>query len=75
VRASAGTSSFRRGETLKKCRQEPQQHPSIAEFPNAVCPNHGLHQFRLRGQLKVLGEVLLHALTYNFERQQSLGFI
>lgn len=67
--------AFRQRMATDEAKALYQERPSIAEFPNAVCRNHGLHQFRLRGQLKVLGEVLLHALTYNFERQQSLGFI
>ena len=66
---------FRQRMSTDEAKALYKERPSIAEFPNAVCRNHGLHQFRLRGQLKVLGEVLLHALTYNFGRQQSLGFI
>ena len=71
---------FRQRMSTDEAKALYKKRPSIAEFPNAVfpiaeCRNHGLQQFRLRGQSKVLGEVLLHALTYNFERKQSLGFI
>lgn len=52
-----------------------KQRPSIAEFPNAECRNRGLHQFRVRGQTKALGQTLWHVLVNNFNRFQCLGFL
>lgn len=39
-----------------------------AEFPNAHCRNHGLHQFKVRGLMKAKAQSLWHALAYNFRR-------
>ncbi len=55
-------------KTLYKTR------PSIAEFPNAVCRNHGLSQFRVRGQIKAKAVSLWHALTHNLQRMITLGW-
>ena len=52
-----------------------KQRPSIAEFPNAGCRNRNLHQFPVRGQLKVKAVALLHALTHNFLRMLDLKAI
>lgn len=46
--------------------------PSVAEFPNAVCRNHNLRQFNVRGLLKTTGVALWHALAFNFERFLNL---
>lgn len=46
--------------------------PSVAEFPNAVCRNHNLRQFTVRGLLKTKAVALWHALAYNFERFLNL---
>ncbi len=51
-----------------------QTRPSIAEFPNAVCRNHGLSQFRVRGQIKAKAVSLWHALTHNLQRMMTLGW-
>ena len=56
-------------KTLYKTR------PSIAEFPNAVCRNHGLSQFRVRGQIKTKAVALWHALTHNLQRMMTLGWV
>lgn len=50
-----------------------KKRPSVAEFPNAVCRNHGLRQFPVRGQVKVLAVTLWHALAFNFQRMIHLG--
>jgi len=55
-------------KTLYKTR------PSIAEFPNAVCRNHGLSQFRVRSQIKAKAVALWHALTHNLQRLITLGW-
>jgi transposase len=52
-----------------------QQRPSIAEFPNAFCRNHGLHQFTVRGLLKAKAVALWYALTFNFQRLVTLGVL
>jgi transposase len=56
-------------KTLYKTR------PSIAEFPNAVCRNHGLTQFRVRGTLKTKAVAIWHALTHNLQRMMTLGWV
>ena len=50
-----------------------KKRPSIAEFPNAVCRNHNLKQFPVRGRTKVLAVTLWHALAFNFQRMIHLG--
>ncbi len=45
-----------------------RRRAAAAEFPNANCRNHGLHQFRVRGVLKAKAQSLWHALAYNFRR-------
>lgn len=52
-----------------------KERPSIAEFPNAVCRNHGLNQFPVRTQWKAKVISLWHALTFNFERMLCLGVL
>jgi hypothetical protein len=52
-----------------------KSRPSIAEFPNAVCRNHGLYQFRVRGLIKVKAVALWHAVAFNFRRLLSLGVL
>jgi len=42
------------------------------EFPNAVCRNHGLHQFLVRGLAKVKAVALWHALAHNLLRLVAL---
>lgn len=49
--------------------------PSIAEFPNAFCRNHNLHQFTVRGQLKAKAVAIWYALTFNFQRLITLGVL
>ena len=49
--------------------------PSIAEFPNAVCRNNGLRQFRVRGLAKVKAVAIWHALAFNFRRMLNLGVL
>lgn len=65
--------------TFRARMGEPEQQelykkrPSIAEFPNADCRNRGLHQFRVRGLVKVKAVVLWHVLAFNFMRMVNLG--
>ena len=50
-----------------------KQRPSMAEFPNAFCRNHNLHQFTVRGQLKAKAVAIWYALAFNFQRMLTLG--
>jgi len=52
-----------------------KQRPSIAEFPNAVCRNHGLRQFMVRGLKNVRAVALWHAIAFNFRRILNLGVL
>jgi hypothetical protein len=49
-----------------------KQRTATAEFPNAGCRNRGLHQFNVRGLLKVKSASLWHALAHNFQRTLDL---
>ena len=49
-----------------------RKRPSVAEFPNAVCRNHGLGQFLVRGAVKAKCVALLHALAFNLQRMIHL---
>ena len=53
--------------------QNVTEHPSIAEFPNTECRNHGL--FRVGSLAKALSTVLWHVTTFNFLRQQHPGVL
>ena len=49
-----------------------RRRAAAAEFPNAICRNHGLTQFSVRGLVKAKSQVLWHALAYNFQRFRNL---
>ena len=66
-------SAFRERMSRDESQKLYQQRPSVAEFPNAVCRNHGLRQFPVRGLAKVKAVALWHALAHNFRRMMSLG--
>ena len=66
---------FRQRMALPEYQAFYTERSSIAEFPNAVCRNRGLRQFRVRGLLKVKAIALWHALAYNFTRFLKLEFI
>lgn len=65
--------AFRQRMATDEAQALYRQRPSIAEFPNAQCRNHGLYQFRVRGLVKVRAVALWHALAFNFERLLSLS--
>jgi transposase len=65
---------FRARMGTDEAKETYKRRPSIAEFPNAVCRNHGLQQFRVRGLKKVKVVALWHALTFNLLRMIDLGF-
>jgi len=65
---------FRERMATDEAKENYKRRPSIAEFPNAVCRNRGLQQFRVRGLKKVKVVALWYALTFNFLRMIDLGF-
>lgn len=67
--------AFRQRMATPEAQAVYKLRPSIAEFPNAVCRNHGLYQFRVRGLRKVRAVSLWHAITFNFMRLMNLGCI
>lgn len=66
--------AFRQRMITEEAKAILRRRPSIAEFPNAVCRNHGLYQFRVRGLAKVRAVALWHAITFNFLRMLNLGW-
>lgn len=74
-RDSEAMARFRERMGTAQAQEIFKQRPSIAEYPNAECRNRGLHQFRVRGQNKALGQTLWHVLVNNFNRFQYLGFL
>jgi transposase len=78
TRQSGDTDEF---EKFRQRMAEPayqelyKQRPSIAEFPNAECRNHGLYQFAVRGLRKVKAVALWHAIAFNLVRMQHLGVV
>ena len=52
-----------------------KMRPSQAEYPNAVCRNHGLQQFNVRGLVKTKAVALWHALAFNFTRMRTMKVI
>lgn len=67
--------NFRQRMATDEAQQQYKQRASVAEFPNAVCRNHGLYQFRVRGQAKAKAVALLHALVHNWQRMLKLGYL
>ncbi|MEW5919093.1 MAG: transposase [Gemmatimonadota bacterium] len=65
--------AFRQRMATEEAKAILRRRPSIAEFPNANCRNHGLYQFRVRGLRKVRAVALWHAITFNFLRMLNLG--
>lgn len=74
-RDSDAMARFRQRMGTPEAQQIYKYRPSIAEFPNAECRNRGLHQFRVRGQRKALGQTLWHVLVNNFNRFKNLGLL
>jgi len=64
---------FRERMGTDEYRELFKQRPCLAEFPNAVCRNHGLRQFLVRGLEKVKAVSLWHAIAFNFRRMVTLG--
>ncbi len=69
---SAEVIAWRKRMGTEAAKEIYKQRPSTAEFPNAVCRNHGLQQFLVRGLQKVKAVALWHALAFNVERIAAL---
>lgn len=67
--------AFRQRMATDEAKELQKLRPSIAEFPNAECRNHGLHQFPVRGLEKVKAVALWHAITFNFMRMLNLELV
>lgn len=67
--------AFRQRMKTDEAKGVYKQRSSIAEYPNAEFRNHGLGQLRVRGLVKVRATALLHAITFNFMRISSLGWL
>lgn len=67
--------AFRARMALAESQTLFKTRPSVAEFPNAVCRNHGLRQFLVRGLAKAKAVALWHALAFNFRRMVTLGVL
>lgn len=67
--------AFRERMKTDEAKELLKSRPSIAEFPNATCRNHGLHQFPVRGLAKARAIALWHAIVHNFQRMQDLQLI
>lgn len=67
--------AFRQRMATDPAKELYKQRAPLAEFPNAVCRNHGLRQFRVRGQEKARSVALLHAVVFNFQRMKNLGWL
>ncbi len=72
---SSEMAAFRERMKTEESQSLLKERPSIAEFPNAECRNRGLHQFRVRGLEKVKAVTLWYALTFNFMRLLTLGYL
>ena len=67
--------AFRQRMKTEPAKDRYKKRAPIAEFPNALCRNHGLHQFRVRGQARARAVSLLHALVINFQRALTMGWL
>lgn len=66
---------FRQRMGQQEFRDVLKMRPSQAEYPNAVCRNHGLQQFNVRGLLKAKAVAIWHALAFNFGRMRTMKLI
>ena len=67
--------AFRKRMKTDEAKDLLKSRPSIAEYPNATCRNHGLYQFPVRGLAKARTIALWHAIVHNFQRMQNLQLI
>lgn len=63
---------FRERMGTEEAKEIYKLRAAAAEFPNAVCRNHGLGQFSVRGLVKAKAQTLWHALAYNLQRFNNL---
>ena len=66
--------AFRQRMATDSAKERYKRRACLAEYPNAVCRNHGLYQFRVRGLKKTKAVSLLHAIVFNFRRLLRLGW-
>lgn len=59
----------------EEAREIYKERPSTAEFPNAVCRNRGLHQFKVCGLQKVKCIAIWHALAFNLTRMMTMNCV
>ena len=64
--------AFRERMATEEAQAIYRRRAPAAEFPNAICRNHGLTQFSVRGLAKAKSQVLWHVLAYNFQRFRNL---
>jgi hypothetical protein len=66
---------FRKRMRTEEYKELYKLRPSVAEFPNAYCRNHGLQQLLVRGIKKAKAVAILYALAFNFTRLLNLNFL
>jgi transposase len=69
------TRAWRNRMATQEAQELLKTRGSLAEWANAQARNHGLTRLLVRGLRKVRSVALLHALTINLGRMQSLGAI
>ena len=65
---NATYTAFRQRMGTDEAKAMYRRRGAAAEFPNAVCRNHGLHQFKVRGLLQAKAQALWHVLAHNLRR-------
>ena len=66
--------AFRQRMATESAKERYKRRACLAEYPNAVCRNHGLRQFRVRSLAKVKAVSLFHAIVFNYRRLLHLGW-
>jgi hypothetical protein len=69
---NATYTAFRKRMGTDDAKAMYRRRAAAAEFPNAVCRNHGLSQFKVRGLLQAKAQALWHVLAHNFRRFMNL---
>lgn len=65
--------AFRQRMATEEAKELYKTRAGLAEYPNAVCRNRGLTQYRVRGQAKVKAATLWFVMAFNFLRMKTLG--
>lgn len=69
---NATYTTFRQRMGTQEAKAMYRRRGAGAEFPNAVCRNQGLNQFKVRGLLRAKAQALWHVLAHNFRRFLNL---